>query len=734
MDEVSVGRDLDRVESYLNMEKDTLNRLNTDWAHWDDTFQYIAGMNAGYVQSNLTESTFINNELNRMVFLDSDNQIVMDRDYESRVESIVNEEDIFELVENEEAYLIWTTPVFSIVSVRDILPSDGGGESNGKLLMFREINEAMISQVGKELATEVSFDNREASLLSGTRQFTLLDDQLIKGYSFINDDLNNQKLALAVERPRDFYIQEKTVISRLFYLLMGSLVLITVVLSMIFNRLIVSRVAMISKQLKEIQESKDVSSRVTWTIHNNDEIHALGSSVNEMLAAIEDSQHEMVNMAYYDQLTGLLNRYGIYEAFNRVVSIKDREIAFLFFDLDGFKRVNDSLGHQTGDDLLQRVTSRMKKFILSEDELLGRMGGDEFIMLLPFSNQKELRQRIHEILVSLKKDYSLQSVKTFMTTSVGVSVYPADGSSFDEVLQHADITMYEAKRKGKNQFVFYSDLEGDIEYKNILNLENDLKYALKKEELYLDYQPVYSPDGLQMIGVEGLLRWNHPTKGLIPPNVFIPIAEYGNFICDMGEWVLEQSIKQVVQWREEGLGSISIAINVSKQQMKQKDRFIRKMDEWLKEYHLAPSDLQIEITESDIFYYDKEIRDFAHELIERGVRVALDDFGVGTSTLFNLKQLPVNVVKIDRSFVRNVPDEPFDSQLLSGIYRVLDDLGFEVITEGVETEEQAQFVRANSHSKLQGYYYSRPIKPSQVGILLQEQIAFLEAASDGRKD
>jgi len=298
------------------------------------------------------------------------------------------------------------------------------------------------------------------------------------------------------------------------------------------------------------------------------------------------------------------------------------------------------------------------------------------------------------------------------------------------VLQHADIAMYEAKRKGKNQFVFYGDLEGDIEYKNILNLENDLKYALKQGELYLDYQPVYSPDGLQLIGVEGLLRWNHPTKGLIPPNIFIPIAEYGNFICDIGEWVLEQSIKQVVQWREAGLGSIGVAINVSKQQMKQKDRFIWKMDRWLKEYDLSPSELQIEITESDIFYFDNEVREFAHELIKRGVRVALDDFGVGTSTLFNLKQLPVNVVKIDRSFVRNVPDEPFDSQLLTGIYQVLDDLGFEVITEGVETEEQAQFIRANSHSKMQGYYYSRPIKPSQVELLLQQQITFLETASD----
>ncbi|MDG5472165.1 EAL domain-containing protein [Jeotgalibacillus sp. ET6] len=518
---------------------------------------------------------------------------------------------------------------------------------------------------------------------------------------------------------------------RPLYMVPGLLVLV-LVLSYLFNKLIVSRVENLSKQLKRILTSKELSSRLTWSGHNQDEIHQLGSSINEMLDSIEEAQKEVNQLERCDPLTGLLNRYGLQEEFHNRHLNQLGNISFLFLDLDGFKRINDSLGHQTGDELLKQMTNRMLGMLQHDQELLGRMGGDEFVMIVPDMSKEELVHRTHEMMRSLKSEYSLEQVKTYITTSVGISRFPEDGNSFEEVFQYADIAMYEAKRKGKNQIVFYEELARDLDYKHVLDLENDLKFSLDQGELYLDYQPIYSSGDHLLVGVEALLRWNHPQKGLIPPNRFIPIAENGGFICDIGEWVLEQSIRQAARWRDAGLGEIGIAINVSKQQMKQKDRFIMKMDKWLKQYNVAPSELQIEITESDIFYYDNEIREFAQILRNKGVRVALDDFGVGTSSLFNLKQLPVNVVKIDRSFIRCVPQESFDTTLLAGIYHVLDDLGFEVVTEGVESADQMEFVSNSSSSMIQGYYFSRPVSPHQIALLIQQQLVRQEAAA-GKK-
>ncbi|MGD7044877.1 putative bifunctional diguanylate cyclase/phosphodiesterase [Jeotgalibacillus proteolyticus] len=519
---------------------------------------------------------------------------------------------------------------------------------------------------------------------------------------------------------------------RLLYLLLGLLVL-ALVLSYLFNKRVVSRVENLSTQLKSILTSKELSSRLSWSGQYQDDIHQLGSSINKMLDSIEEAQKEVNKLARYDPLTGLLNRCGLQEEFHNHHLNQRRNVSFLFLDLDGFKRINDSLGHQTGDELLKQMTNRMLGMLQHDQELLGRMGGDEFVMIVPDMSKKDLLHRTQEMMRSLKSEYSFEQVKTYITTSVGISRFPEDGDSFDDVFQYADIAMYEAKRKGKNQIVFYEELAQDLDYKHVLDLENDLKFSLDQGELYLDYQPIYSSGDNLLVAVEALLRWNHPNKGLIPPNRFIPIAENGGFICDIGEWVLEQSIRQAAGWREAGLGEIGIAINVSKQQMKQKDRFIMKMDKWLKQYKVAPSELQIEITESDIFYYDNEIREFAQILRNKGVRVALDDFGVGTSSLFNLKQLPVNVVKIDRSFIRCVPQESFDTSLLAGIYRVLDDLGFEVVTEGVESAEQVDFVANSSSSMFQGYYFSRPVSPDQIALLVQQQLTWQEAAAGKRE-
>ncbi|TFE02194.1 bifunctional diguanylate cyclase/phosphodiesterase [Jeotgalibacillus salarius] len=732
MDEESMYKDMDRISNAISLEEDLLTRLNRDWAQWDDTYEFVQGGNPDFITSNIDENTFMNNRIWRVMAVDEDGGLVLDRSYGFEPEKELLTDRLYGLEPSVHPYLIGGENSFFMVSVQQILPTSNIGAPAGKLIMARNISHNYIKRLGHDLSLNLS-----SAVIGGLpdrnmRTLNIVNEERMSGSYILSSSIESSYMNLTIDKPRSYYLSKRDVITKFVLYLLVLLAVIAIILYVMLDRLMISRVTSLSKQLNQIRSSKDISSRVKWHLHNGDEIHNLGNSINGMLDSAEKSHRDISKMAQHDQLTGMLNRYGIIEEFQRLAKIDNTSIAFLFFDLDGFKRINDSLGHKMGDILLKKVADRLRSFVDTENEVVARMGGDEFLMLIHASDAAHLEMRAGQMIEELKQNYELHDIKTYVTSSVGVARYPSDGASFDEVLQAADIAMYEAKRKGKNQLLHYHDLAGDLDYKNTLTLENDLKFALKNNELYLDYQPIYTSAKDQMTGVEALIRWDHPVKGRIPPNIFIPIAENGNFISDIGEWVLEESIKQTVQWRDSGLGQIGVAVNVSKMQMKNKDRFLEKLDMLLDKYEFPAEELQVEITESDIFFFDGEIVEFAEELRKKDVRVALDDFGVGTSTLFNLKNMPVNVVKIDRSFIQNVPSEEFDSKLLKGLYQVLDGIGMYVITEGVETSEQVAFIRANSTSKIQGFYFSRPLKPDQVALLLQQESAYQQAASDVR--
>lgn len=728
MDEESMHRDMERIDNAIRMEQDLLTRLNQDWAQWDDMYEFASGERSGFVASNVDENTFMNNRIWRMVVVSDEDEVLLDRSYGLREEAEQLSNLLTALTPSLNNYLISTEDSFFIVSVQRILPTSGIGDDEGKVILVRDISGDYIKRLGYDLSLDLN-----ANTGAGTEQkrfVRTVSEERMEGQLTIQSTNGDSHLILTIDKPRNYYLSKRDVITNFVLYLLVLLAVIAIILYLMLDRLMISRVTSLSNQLNQIRQTREISSRVKWKMHNGDEIHHLGKSINGMLDSAEETHKEITEMALHDQLTGLLNRYGVIEAFHRLTDHKETHIAFMFFDLDGFKRINDSLGHKMGDTLLRKVANRLTDFVDHENEVIARMGGDEFLLLVHSPDPDHLQQRAAYMVRELKQNYELSDIKTFVTSSVGVAVYPDDGESFDEVLQAADIAMYEAKRKGKNQVVYYHSLAEDLEYKNTLTLENDLKFALQNGELYLDYQPIYTGFKESMTGVEALIRWNHPVKGRIPPNVFIPIAENGSFISDIGEWVLEESIKQAVSWRESGLGQIGVAVNVSKMQMRNKNRFLKKMDLLLEQYQFPPEQLQIEITESDIFFFDGEIIEFAKELREKGVRVALDDFGVGTSTLFNLKNMPVNVVKIDRSFIHQVPSEAFDCKLLKGLYQVLEGIGMYVITEGVETAEQAEFIRHHSNSKIQGYYFGRPMKSEQIALLLQQELAYHETASD----
>jgi diguanylate cyclase (GGDEF)-like protein len=420
------------------------------------------------------------------------------------------------------------------------------------------------------------------------------------------------------------------------------------------------------------------------------------------------------NLAYFDPLTGLPNRTQMYERLDKMVTSARESrtyIAVLFLDLDRFKPINDSMGHPAGDLVLKEVASRLQHCLKKQD-LVSRMGGDEFTIAL--SNQENSDSAANtavkvgeRILHSLQQPFFIEKKELFLTASLGIAIFPDDGNTVTELLKNSDMAMYHAKDDGRNNVQFF-DEQMNKKAVELLEMENDLRYAIDRGELELYYQPQFAAADCSLQGVEALLRWHHKTKGMIPPNYFIPIIEDTGLIIPIGEWVLRQACSDMAKWQKNNIGVNRIAINVSARQFKQHG-FIDLVKEVIEESSIKPNQLELELTESILIDNLDHTLDILTRLRAMGVRMAIDDFGTGYSSLNYLKQFPVDTLKIDQSFIQNLPDNNDDAQITRTIISMAHNLGLGVIAEGVETKEQLEFLQQVQCEEIQGYYFSKPI-------------------------
>ncbi|MBY0578326.1 MAG: EAL domain-containing protein [Burkholderiales bacterium] len=415
-------------------------------------------------------------------------------------------------------------------------------------------------------------------------------------------------------------------------------------------------------------------------------------------------------LAYYDSLTELPNRALFEEHINRALSAAKRngkKVALLFLDVDRFKSVNDSLGHLAGDLLLQSVATRLKKHIRESDTIC-RQGGDEFIIVLTGIETLDAVVHVAEKIVeSMGEAHSIAGHQLVVSFSIGISMYPDDGQSSEVLIRNADAAMYHAKDAGRNNFQFFSQ-EMNSEAFERLSMESDLRQALKRNELLLHYQPKIDIHSGGIIGMEALVRWQHPEKGLIPPDKFIPVAEECGLIVSIGEWVLRTACAQCQAWHESGLFTAPVAVNISALQFRQKN--IRDMvASVLQETGLAPHLLELELTESMVMQEAESTIVTLHALKELGVSISIDDFGTGYSSLNYLRYFPVDRLKIDRSFVQDISSDKDDAAITRTIISMGHSLRMKVIAEGVETTDQFALLREQGCDEIQGYYYSKPL-------------------------
>jgi len=421
-------------------------------------------------------------------------------------------------------------------------------------------------------------------------------------------------------------------------------------------------------------------------------------------------EEELLRQATHDELTGLPNRALLADRMIQVITHANRYgqyVGILMLDIDNFKQINDSLGHKAGDTLLKIVTERLVKNVRGSDTV-ARLSGDEFVVVMSVPPKEEnllgLVKKLTEVFLA---PCSVDGHDVTITISIGVSVYPKDGTDYDTLLKNADAALYRAKNLGRNSFQFYLPEFNEYALRH-MELATALSQALEREELTIYYQPLIHLDSNRAISVEALLRWTSPQLGQVPPSTFIPLAEDSGLIVPIGEWVLKHACKQLKMWHGQGFPDLCLAVNVSARQFRQKN-FIDMVRNALGEANLDPKYLEVEITETLILKDIQEVRDKMLELKDMGVRLVMDDFGTGYSSLSYLKNFPFDKVKIDKSFIDNIVVNPEDSSIVEAIIQMTRSLSMEVVAEGVEKKDQVTFLKEHHGDQVQGYYFSPPL-------------------------
>lgn len=758
---------VERTKKEIFKEIEVLDTIVMDWAVWDNSYQFMIDKNPEYIKANLSEDTLNNLKINIMLFIDNKGNLVHGEGYDlQKKESVPIDEALLKYIKDHS--LLQNNDVkyrksgivtlngkdLILLSICPILTSAGEGPINGYIVLGANFTEKKIADIGEELSSEIKltflkdfeYDQKIFDLKDDKIQIDAVSDQKIIGRAFLDDIDGKHLLLLSIEKNRDINNIGEAGIKATLWLLLGLFFLFAIIITVILDRGILLRFQELSNDIRKIGEGKDLSVRLKRQ-NIDDELTDVSNEINGMLGALERSQlflsksesalkkaieklqdevlehqktqEQIKYIAYHDTLTGLPNRNLLNELLVHSITLAERNnkcMAVLFLDIDGFKMINDSKGHGMGDQILQEVAERLLK-TLRKSDVIARHGGDEFIVIIEeLDNCSGVELIANKIINCFQEPFHLENQDYFLTTSVGVAVYPADGQTPDMLIKNADIAMYKAKENGKNQYLFCTPVMKDVA-NEMMELSTNLYRAIEKNELELYYQPQLSCHNNQIMGVEALIRWRHPVMGLISPAKFIPIAEKTGLILPIGEWVLRTACQQNKKWQEQGLPKIRMGVNLSLRQFHNND-LLNLVESVLKETKLAPQYLELEITETIAMKEKSYIINTLNAFRQIGVSIAIDDFGTEYSSLSYLKHLPVDRLKVAMQFIRGIGIDHKDEALAKGIIVLAKSIGMNVIAEGVETKEQLEFLKNHNCDEIQGYYFFKPLAEAEMTKLL----------------
>ena len=435
----------------------------------------------------------------------------------------------------------------------------------------------------------------------------------------------------------------------------------------------------------------------------------LEGEVTSKTLELEEKNKNLKHIAHHDSLTELPNRLLFLDRLEQNIKYANRHkthVSILFLDLDRFKEINDTFGHEAGDKLLKGITKRLRSCVRDYDTI-ARLGGDEFTIIIEGARNKQLLYIIQKIIREMQKPLEINGNAMHTTFSIGVSSYPDDGDTTEILLRNADTAMYKAKDKGRNTYEFYNESMTEQVLKRV-TLETDLREAIENNNFTAYYQPKINALSNQVIGMEALIRWEHKTQGIIPPDEFIPLAEEIGLIGKIDEWMMFETLKTTQKWYQEGIFKGKLSLNVSMKQLEDKN-FVNTVKKIISETNFNPEFLELEITESQIMKEPESTVNILNKIKSLGVTISIDDFGTGYSSLSYLKRLPIDRLKIDKSFIQDIPESEDDTAIVQAIIVLAQSLKLEIIAEGVETVEQKDFLVQSGCEYIQGYFYSKPL-------------------------
>lgn len=731
-----------------------------------------------FVNSKINLLTYWNNQKKLVLsaFIDTDNGKYTDMP-KGFINYVSEDSTIFSELQKNTYIRSYILLPSGVMFISGSLITDGNDKQKplGYAISGRYLSEPMIQQVStitklplqllsiNDIKQNDTYQNY-FNTLSGELNETIvhpIDDRTIESL-FILRDVNKKPIAMfRITEPRSIYLTGLEAVQYYFINLIILSVLFTLIMLWLLRILIIKRLENLASDVTEISKHYELSKRMDT--RGNDELSFVALAINKMMSIIQSShekletrvhertqelqktniqlqneiierqsiENELINhkeylvkLAHYDNLTSLPNRVLFNEMLNKAINHANRhhkQLAVLFIDLDRFKKVNDALGHTVGDLLLKEVASRFSSALRAED-MLARLGGDEFIILLNDINHPKFAGPVAEKLLQIcAKAVHIDNHELFVTTSIGICIYPNDGTSLEDLQRNADMAMYKAKKHGGNAYRYFTH-QMNIEAHEHIKLESALRKALLNNELVLHYQPQYNLSDGTLSGVEALIRWDSPTHGLIDPGRFIPLAEETGLILPIGEWALREACRANKSWQEKGFKKISVAVNISPKQFRHQD-IAQLVANVLEETKLAPEYLEIEITETAVMDDITLAITKLNEINAMGVKVAIDDFGTGYTSISNLKLYPVSVLKIDQHFIQGIPNNYNDTAIIVAMIALAHTLHIKVIAEGVETAEQLQYLADNDCDLVQGYYLSRPLPESKLIVQFSEDPA-----------
>jgi len=739
IEKTQISDHMARTQNTIQEKIDTLNKLAFDWAVWDDTYTFIDDHNSAYTAANLVPEVFINLDIDSMIYINDQGEIINAQTINDDTQTLAPiSQELRDFITSSDI-LNNTDPGFQVIGIvplpqgpmmiasSPILRSNGSGPVRGNMIIGFTIDEAYINSLRDQLKLDLNIVTLDQSRLTDQQlketrlNISVLSSDRISASIYNRDVFGVPVIKITINTDRSVYNVGVEGITRvaIFISVLSGLCIIN--LSFFLNSHFLLKLKYITRTVDQIGKDKDFSERLDHQ-RSNDEFSIVIEEINGMLDDLDSVHKDNEFKAYHDALTGLPNRRLLSEQMEHSLSLSQRHgkmMAVLFLDLDNFKQINDTKGHDFGDEILKFMADRISKNIRKSD-IVARIGGDEFIIVLEdLDNIEGVKITAEKIMRCFKDVLTIKDNDFFLSTSIGISVYPQDGDDAETLIKHADLALYQAKEIGKSQYMFCTDA-----MKSYVNesaeLSSLLHKSLAKNEFELVYQPQLDSSTGTIIGVEALLRWKNSELGSIPPTKFIPIAEQTGLIIPIGEWVLRQACRQNVLWQKAGYPKMKVAVNISVRQIQNHD-LVDVVRRVLNETGMAAKYLELEITESTAMQERVYIQSVLHEFKALGIHLAIDDFGTEYSSLNYLKNLPFDRIKIAMPFINGIGSSKQDEALTISIITLAKSMNMKVIAEGVETKTQLTFLKNNDCHDIQGYYFHKPLSVAQMKDLFEQQ-------------